>query len=84
MISCLFDLTKRESYEIHLHAVGWMVDTLSPRERLCTLAAGLSSQRTVTVEAIVEAAATYGFMRSHTALLAYAVPFGPIYPIRSH
>ena len=35
-----------------------MVDTLSPRERLCTLAAGLSSQGTVTVDVIVEAAAT--------------------------
>ena len=35
-----------------------MVGTLSPRERLCTLAAGLSSQGTVTVDAIVEAAAT--------------------------
>ena len=35
-----------------------MVDTLSPRKRLCTLAAGLSSQGTVTVDVIVEAAAT--------------------------
>ena len=57
MISCPFCLNK-----VHPRAVGWMVDTLSPRERLCTLAAVLSSQRTVTVDAIVEAAATLRLM----------------------
>ena len=58
MISCLFDLTELESYKSIRVLLVWIVDTLSPRERLCTLAAGLSSQGTVTVDAIVEAAAT--------------------------
>ena len=58
MISCLLDLTKLESYKSIRVLLVWMVDTLSPREQLCTLAAGLSSQGTVTVDAIVEAAAT--------------------------
>ena len=58
MISCLFDLTKLESYKSIRVLLVWIVDTLSLRERLCTLAAGLSSQGTVTVDAIVEAAAT--------------------------
>ena len=60
MISCLFDLTKLESYKSIRVLLVWMVDTLIPKERLCMLAAGLSSQGTVAVDAIVEAAATQG------------------------
>ena len=57
MISCVFDLTKSKGYKSIRVLLVWMVDTLGPRERLCTLVAGLSSQGTVTVDAIVEAAA---------------------------